>query len=101
MRAKIYQPSRSAMQSGKAKSQIWLLEFFSDSPKYKDPLMGWTGNADTSRQVRLKFATKEEAIAYAEREGLEFVVAEPLKKVKRSKSYSDNFASGRKTVWTH
>jgi hypothetical protein len=63
--------------------------------------MGWTGNADMSRQVRLEFASKCEALDYANRQGLDFVVIEPKAKKLRTKSYSDNFSFSRKTSWTH
>ena len=66
MVARIYKPSRSAMQSGKGKSESWLLEFESDAPRTTDPLMGWTSSGDTRQQLKLSFETKELAIAYAD-----------------------------------
>ena len=66
MLAKIYQPSRSAMQSGQAKTRDWVLEFVPADAKWIDPLMGWTGSDDMNSQVRLRFPTREEAVAYAE-----------------------------------
>ena len=102
MSVRIYKPSRNAMQSGKAKYDHWVLEFVASAPRTVDPLMGWTGSADTRQQVKLTFETKEEAIAYCEREGLAFqVIPEaPVAKVIK-KSYSDNFKFGRSTNWTH
>ena len=68
MRARIYQPPKNAMQSGWAATHEWVLEFEPSSPRRPDPLMGWIGSADTQAQVRLSFPTREEAVAYAERE---------------------------------
>jgi hypothetical protein len=99
--ARIYKPSRSAMQSGDAKSENWLLEFEADAPRTKDPLMGWTSSADTRQQLKLKFETKELAVAYAERNGLAYVVAKEPPERMNKKSYSDNFKWGRTENWTH
>ncbi len=102
MPVKIYKPARNAMQSGKGKLDHWVLEFEAAAPRTADPLMGWTSSADTRQQVKLRFDTKEEAIAYAEREGLAYTVLPeaPAAKVIR-KSYSDNFKWGRSDNWTH
>jgi hypothetical protein len=103
MLAKIFQPARNAMQSGTANSRTWVLEFAPEGGKWLDPLMGWTGSADTNGQVRLRFATKDEAVAYAERHGLPFRVAEPSPRrhLLRQNGYGDNFAFQRRTAWTH
>ena len=66
MVARIYKPSRSAMQSGNGKSESWLLEFESDAPRTTDPLMGWTSSGDTRQQLKLSFETRELAIATPE-----------------------------------
>lgn len=102
MPVRIYKPSRNAMQSGKAKYDNWVLEFEAATPRTVDPLMGWTSSADTRSQVKLTFDTKEEAIAYCEREGLAYHVLQvnPVAKVIK-KSYSDNFKFGRSVNWTH
>jgi len=102
MPVRIYKPSRNAMQSGKAKYDNWVLEFEAASPRTVDPLMGWTSSADTRSQVKLTFDTREEAIAYCEREGLAYHVL-PVNPVARviKKSYSDNFKWGRSDNWTH
>ena len=102
MSVRIYKPARNAMQSGKAKSDNWVLEFEASAPRTVDPLMGWTSSADTRQQVRLTFDTREEAIAYCEREGLAYHVlpVNPVAKVIK-KSYSDNFKFGRTVNWTH
>ncbi|MCH2395673.1 NADH dehydrogenase ubiquinone Fe-S protein 4, partial [Oceanibaculum sp.] len=65
------------------------------------PLMGWVSSGDTMNQVRLRFATKEEAIAYAQKHGLQFVVEEPKARTIKPKAYADNFATNRMQAWTH
>ena len=72
MLAKIYKPSRSAMQSGVAKTREWVLEFVPADAKVIDPLMGWTGSDDMNSQVRLRFDSREAAVAYAERNHIPF-----------------------------
>ena len=68
MRARIYQPPKNAMQSGRAATHEWVLEFEPSSPRRPDPLMGWIGSGDTQAQVRLNFDTRDEAVAYAEKQ---------------------------------
>ena len=101
MLAKIYRPTPNAMQSGKANSKEWMLEFESETPRTVDPLMGWIGNADTNSQVRMYFDTREEAIAFAKRQGIAFQVTEPREARRVIKTYADNFAANRKRPWTH
>jgi hypothetical protein len=103
MSARIYQPAKTAMSSGQAKTQIWVLEFESGEVRQLDPLMGWTGSGDTQSQVRLTFPTLEEAKAYAERHGIAALVAVPQKRKTnvRMGGYGENFATARKEVWTH
>ena len=101
MTARIYRPAKTAMQSGKGKSQEWLLEFTTETPRAVDPLMGWTGSSDTLQQVRLKFATREEAVSYAERHGIAAQVEDAQEAKRRLASYSDNFRSNRIGSWTH
>ena len=101
MRAKIYQPTRNAMQSGRAKSSGWVLEFVGSASKSVDPLMGWTSSSNTDQQVRLSFDKREDAIAYCQREGIAFQVTEPRKPKRIIKTYADNFATDRKRPWTH
>ena len=101
MPARIYKPTRSAMQSGKGKSQEWVFEFEQATERVADPLMGWTSSDDTSTQVKLKFDSLEEAEAYAKRKGIAYTVqAEAPVKIQK-KSYSDNFKFGRTENWTH
>ena len=101
MLARIYRPAKTAMQSGKAQSRSWRLEFEPASARTIDPLMGWTSSADMNGQVRLDFDSKEEAIAYAERHGIPFRLQEPQEPPVIIKAYADNFAFGRKVPWTH
>ncbi len=100
-RARIYQQPKTAMQSGRAGTQEWVLEFEPAGPRRADPLMGWIGSADTRAQVRLRFDQREEAVAYAEREGLAYEIELPRARKFVPKSYSDNFRFGRTENWTH
>lgn len=103
MRARIYQPAKTAMQSGTAKTHTWVLEFSPASEREIDPLMGWTSSSDTQSQVRLRFESREAAEAYASDKGLEVDVVEPKarKAVIRPRGYGENFATDRKGAWTH
>ena len=101
MTARIYRPAPNAMQSGKAKSQEWLLEFESETPRTVDPLMGWISNADTNPQLRMYFETREEAIEFAKRQNIPFQVIDRREPKRVIKAYADNFAAGRKSPWTH
>jgi hypothetical protein len=101
MPARIYKPSKTAMQSGTAHTDQWLLEHEPEAARELDPLMGWTGSGNTQTQVKLWFDTKEAAIAYAERMGLAYVLTEPQPRNHIRKSYSDNFKFGRVGSWTH
>ena len=101
MSARIYQPAKNAMQSGHAGESLWVLEFERDRPNNVEPLMGWTSSSDMQVQVKLKFATKQEAVAYAERNGLGFVVRETNTRQQKPSSYADNFRYGRQENWTH
>jgi hypothetical protein len=101
MLARIYLPARTAMQSGKAKTREWVLEFAPASARIADPLMGWTLSSDMNGQVRLAFDTREEAVAYAQRHGIAFEVQAPPRHARLIKAYADNFAFTRKEPWTH
>ena len=101
MLARIYKPARTAMQSGAAKTKEWVLEYVPEKPREIEPLMGWTSSADMNQQVRLRFETKEEAVAYCERQGIPYQVAAAHEPARRPMSYADNFAYGRKGAWTH
>lgn len=95
MKARIFQPAKSAMQSGRANARGWRLEYEQASAREIDPLMGWTSSADTTQQVALSFDTKEEAIGFAKKHGLDYQVLEPKKRTVRPKSYADNFKADR------
>ena len=101
MSARIYKPSKTAMQSGQANTKAWVLDFEPETPHRVEPLMGWTSSGDVRQQLRLRFDSKEEAIAYCEREGIAYQVfdSEPLKR--RAISYADNFSFKRRDAWTH
>ncbi|MGR3713483.1 MAG: ETC complex I subunit [Shimia sp.] len=103
MFARIYQPARTAMSSGVAKTKDWILEYGPSEAREIDPLMGWTGSGDTQSQVRLRFHSKDAAIAYAEEHGIEAQVSEPHKRKAniRAGGYGENFATNRKRPWTH
>ena len=101
MRARIFQQPKNAMQSGRATSEDWVLEFEPSEPRRADPLMGWSGSADTQSQLRLIFASRAEAVAYAERQGVAFDVELPRARITKPKAYSDNFRVGRIENWTH
>ena len=100
-RARIYQQPKTAMQSGRAGTQDWVLDFEPAEARKADPLMGWIGSADTQAQVRLRFDSREEAVAYAERCGLAYEVELPRPIRFRPKAYADNFRFGRRDNWTH
>jgi hypothetical protein len=100
MTARIYLPTRNAMQSGQAKDK-WLLEYEPEKPRQIEPLMGWTSSTDMKAQIKLHFDTKEEAIAYAQRNGIVYRVEEPKTAIRKVVSYSDNFKSNRAVPWSH
>ena len=101
MKARIYRPAKTSMQSGRAKMKRWVLDYPRSSKVAADTLMGWQSSSDTQRQVRMWFNTSDEAVAYAEAKGLEYEIREPKSRKLRMKAYSDNFAFDRKGAWTH
>ena len=101
MLARIQKPPKSAMQSGRANTRLWELVFEPASARLPDPLMGWTESTDTNGQVRLRFDTREEAVAFARRHGIPFEVSPEPKTQRIIKAYADNFAFTRKQPWTH
>jgi ETC complex I subunit conserved region len=101
MSARIYCPSKTATQSGFAKTRTWVLEFEPESPRQIDPLMGWTSSSDMRAQVRLRFPTKEEAMAYAEKNAIPYRLEDPKSATRKIVSYSDNFKPSRSEQWTH
>lgn len=102
MVARIYRPARTAMSSGQAKTQRWLLEYEPERAKSIEPLMGYTSSDDMTSQIRLEFDSKEEAVDYAKRNGIPYRVSEPPKERDRPAiAYSDNFRRDRTQPWTH
>ena len=103
MRARIFQPARTAMSSGTAQTPLWLLEFSPAEARSVDPLMGWTSSDDTQSQVRLQFDTREAAEEYARDHGIDAQVQLPNKRKPniRVGGYGENFATGRRGAWTH
>ena len=91
IKAKIYKPSKTAMQSGRGKTDQWLLEYERMNKLGPEPLMGWTSSGDTFNQVRLKFDTLEQAVARAEKEGLDYTVVLPHERKVKPRNYGDNF----------
>jgi ETC complex I subunit conserved region len=101
MTARIYRPARTAMQSGTGKTKEWVLDYEPEEPRAVEPLMGWTSSGDMKQQLRLSFDTKQEAIAYCERQGIAFQVFEAKEPARRRIAYADNFAYQRRDAWTH
>ncbi len=101
MTARIYRPAKSATQSGMGKTHRWVLEYEPEQPREIEPLMGWTSSGDMRSQIHLWFETREEALAYAARNGIAARVAEPASATRKTISYSDNFKSSRLAQWTH
>ena len=87
---RIFQPSKTAMQSGRRKTHQWMVQFERAAPQVPDPLMGWMGSKDTRPQLRLLFDTREDAIAYAQRNGFSYAIQEPHAPALRPKSYAEN-----------
>ena len=101
MTARIYKPAKTAMQSGHAKTKDWVLDYEPEEPRVVESLMGWTSSGDMKSQILLNFATKEEAVAYAERHGIPYQVFETKPATRRGLTYADNFAFTRRDAWTH
>ncbi len=100
MTARIYRPAKTAMQSGAAKTR-WLLEYEPEAAREVEPLMGWTSSGDMNSQLKLWFDSAEEAIAYAERNGIAYRVEKVTDATRKGMSYSDNFKFTRVGQWTH
>ncbi|MCD8497897.1 MAG: ETC complex I subunit [Alphaproteobacteria bacterium] len=91
MDVRIYQPSKTAMQSGRSKTSCWLLEYELETARTPDTLMGWVSSGDTNNQVRLKFSSQAEAVAFAEKEGWRYTLVQPHQRRVKPRNYSDNF----------
>ena len=101
MVARIYRPAQTAMQSGPARTKKWVLEYEPEAAREIDPLMGWTSSGDMKAQIQLTFDTRDEAIAYAQRNGIPYRLMQPKPRHPVRKAYADNFRFGRKGSWTH
>ncbi len=101
MTARIYKPSKTAMQSGFARTKDWIVEFDLAEPRHVEPLMGWTSASDMRQELHLRFESKEDAVAYCERHGIAYQVFEAKPLTRRVMAYSDNFAFKRRDAWTH
>ena len=91
MKAKIYKPSKTAMQSGRSKFNKWILKISDSKNQIKDTMMGWNGGSNTLSQIQLNFKSKEEAIRYAKSNNIDYEVLETSVRKVISKSYADNF----------
>ena len=101
MRARIFQQPKTSMQSGQANTHDWILEYGQSEQRQQDPLMGWFGSGDTKSQLHLHFPTRDEAVAYAERQEIPYDIELPTPRVHRAKAYADNFRFDRRQNWTH
>ena len=93
--ARIFRPAKTAMQSGRAMTRKWIFEYAPATSREPDPLMGWTSAQDTLSEVRLRFDTLAEAVAYADRNGIDYMVVKPHARIEKPKSYADNFRYDR------
>ena len=101
MVARIYRPAKTAMQSGKAKTEAWLLEYEPEVARKIEPLMGYTSSSDMKSQIRMSFESLDEALAYTQKYGIPYRIEEPKEAKRRKVSYTDNFRSDRQQPWTH
>ena len=93
--ARIYRPSKTAMQSGRGQTRKWLLEYEPATRRTPDPLMGWSSARDSLNQVRVRFLMLDEAVAFAKKLGLDYTIIEPQARTPKMKSYADNFRYDR------
>ena len=101
MTARIYRPARNAMQSGTARTKHWVLDYEPEEARVVEPLMGWTSSGDMKQQLKLRFDSKEEAVAYCEKHGIPYQVFEEQLPERRKMAYADNFSFKRRDAWTH
>ncbi len=92
---RIYQPSKTVMQSGKRKTNKWLIEFETQKDKFIEPLMGWTASSNTRGQLRLFFPTLEEALHFVQSKGFSYKIINPSRIVQKPKNYGTNFTCSR------
>ena len=91
MKVKIFKPTKTAMQSGRAKYNKWVLKFLDKKNQLKDTMMGWNGGSNTITQIELKFSSKEDAINYAKKNNIDYEILETSERRVITKSYADNF----------
>lgn len=91
MKVRIYKPSKTAMQSGRAKTENWVLEYETTSARTPESLMGWVASEDTLNQVRINFPSQKEAISFAKNKGWDYTVSAPQEKIVIPRNYGDNF----------
>ena len=91
MKVKIFKPTKTAMQSGRAKYNKWVLKFLDKKNQLKDTMMGWNGGSNTITQIELKFSSKKDAINYAKKNNLDYEILETSERKVITKSYADNF----------
>ncbi len=101
MRARIFQQPKDSSQSGHANTHDWILDYGQSEQRQQDPLMGWFGSGDTRSQLVLRFPSREDAVAYAERQGIPYDIELPVPRTRRPKAYADNFRFDRRQNWTH
>lgn len=101
MVARIFRPAKTAMQSGLGKTKEWVLQYERSEPRTVEPLMGWTSSSDMKAQITLKFDSRDEAIAYCNRNGIAYRVEEAHERTRRRVTYADNFKYDRRVPWTH
>ncbi|MGF7157763.1 ETC complex I subunit [Bartonella heixiaziensis] len=101
MIARIYSPAKTAMQSGRGNASLWILQYEPIQAKMLEPLMGYTATSDMNSQIRIRFNSKEEAIAFAHKNAIPYRVEKTHRSIRRVVSYSDNFRSDRQQSWTH
>ncbi|XP_050843328.1 NADH dehydrogenase [ubiquinone] iron-sulfur protein 4, mitochondrial [Serinus canaria] len=92
----IFVPARNAMQSGANNTKKWKMEF-DNRERWENPLMGWASTADPLSNMVLTFSTKEDAIAFAEKNGWSYDVEEKKMPKPKSKSYGANFSWNKRT----
>ncbi len=98
---RIYREAKTATQSGLANTRRWVVEFEPETPREVEPLMGWTSSSDTKGQLRLRFDSEAEAVAYAQKHGFMYSLERPRERKIRPKAYADNFKYNRLLRWTH
>ncbi len=101
MQVRIFKLPKTAMQSGRGNTKLWVMEFEPSAARSVEPLMGWVASPDTKQQVRLAFESKDEAVALAKKRGYMYSIAEPQERTVRPKSYAENFSNRRLARWTH